>query len=264
MRVALPILFALALAIPAPSAPAKAEPTETELQRIIEKFSEKESEFLQARERYTYRQTVRVETADGGGRPDGKYELLSDIVFTGNGKRTERIVRAPVSTITLVNFTPEDEQDIRSVQPFVLNAKELPKYQVRYLGREKLDEIDTLVFAVKPKEMIVGDRYFSGIAWVDEQDLQIVKTYGRATGKLKKGSDQRFPKFETFREQIDGKYWFPTLTRADDTLYFEDSVVRLKMRVKYEDYKQFKGETTITFGDVVPDTAPKPEPPKKP
>jgi hypothetical protein len=242
----------------APGAPAKADPTEAELQTIIEKFAQKESEFLLARERYTYRQTVRVEDFDGGGTPGGRYDLVSDIVFTGAGKRTERIVRAPVSTIKFVQFSPEDEQDIRSVQPFVLNSKELPKYHVRYLGRETLDEIDTLAFAVKPKEMVVGERYFSGIAWVDEQDLQIVKTYGRATGKLKKGNDQRFPKFETFREQIDGKYWFPVLTRADDTLYFEESVVRLKMRVKYEDYKQFKGETSITFGDVVPDAPKKP------
>lgn len=261
MRVALPLLFALAAALPAAPAPAKPDPSEAELQKIIEKFAEKESEFLAARERYTYRQTVRVEDFDGGGTPGGRYDLVSDIIFTGSGKRTERIVRAPVSTIKFVQFSPEDEQDIRSVQPFVLNSKELPKYHVRYLGREKLDEIDTIAFAVKPKEMVPGERYFSGIAWVDEQDLQIVKTYGRATGKLKKGNDQRFPKFETFREQVDGKYWFPVLTRADDTLYFEDSVVRLKMRVKYEDYKLFKGESRIIFGDVVPDS---PTPPKKP
>ena len=258
MRVAISFLFVLAAAA-ASAAPAKADPTEPELQRIIEKFSEKESEFLLARERYTYRQTLRVEDFDGGGTSGGRYDLVSDIIFTTAGKRTERVVRAPVSTIKFVTFSPEDEQDIRSVQPFVLNSKELPKYHVRYLGREKLDEIDTLAFAVKPKEMAPGERYFSGIAWVDEQDLQIVKTYGRATGKLKKGNDQRFPKFETFREQIDGKYWFPVLTRADDTLYFEDSVVRLKMRVKYEDYKQFKGQSTITFGEEVPVT-----PPKKP
>lgn len=268
MRVALPLLFVIAAALPAAPA-AKPEPSEAELQKIIEKFSAKESEFLAARERYTYRQTVRVEDFDGGGTPGGRYDLVSDIIFTPGGKRTERIVRAPVSTIKFVTFSPEDEQDIRSVQPFVLNTKELPKYHVRYLGREKLDEIDTLAFAVKPKDMVPGERYFSGIAWVDEQDLQIVKTYGRATGKLKKGNDQRFPKFETFREQIDGKYWFPVLTRADDTLYFEDSVVRLKMRVKYEDYKLFKGESTIIFGDVVPDTPGKPTgpptvPPKKP
>ena len=258
MRVVISFLFVLAAAA-ASAAPAKADPTEPELQRIIEKFSEKESEFLLARERYTYRQTLRVEDFDGGGTSGGRYDLVSDIIFTTAGKRTERVVRAPVSTIKFVTFSPEDEQDIRSVQPFVLNSKELPKYHVRYLGREKLDEIDTLAFAVKPKEMVPGERYFSGIAWVDEQDLQIVKTYGRATGKLKKGNDQRFPKFETFREQIDGKYWFPVLTRADDTLYFEDSVVRLKMRVKYEDYKQFKGQSTITFGEEVPVT-----PPKKP
>jgi hypothetical protein len=264
MRVVLPILFALTITLPAPSAPAKADPTEPELQSIIEKFAAKESEFLLARELYTYRQTIRVEDFDGGGTPGGRYDLVSDIIFTGAGKRTERIVRAPVSTIQFVTFSPEDEQDIRSVQPFVLNTKELPKYHVRYLGREKLDEIDTLAFAVKPKELVAGERYFSGIAWVDEQDLQIVKTYGRATGKLKKGTDQRFPKFETFREQIDGKYWFPVLTRADDTLYFEDSVVRLKMRVKYEDYKRGRVDTSITFGDVVAPSAPKPEPPKKP
>ncbi len=258
MRVVISFLFVLAAAA-ASAAPAKADPTEPELQRIIEKFSEKESEFLLARERYTYRQTLRVEDFDGGGTSGGRYDLVSDIIFTTAGKRTERVVRAPVSTIKFVTFSPEDEQDIRSVQPFVLNSKELPKYHVRYLGREKLDEIDTLAFAVKPKEMVPGERYFSGIAWVDEQDLQIVKTYGRATGKLKKGNDQRFPKFETFREQIDGKYWFPVLTRADDTLYFEDSVVRLKMRVKYEDYKQFKGQSTITFGEEVSVT-----PPKKP
>lgn len=245
------------------AAPAKADPNEQELQRIIQTFAANESAFMQAREAYTYRQTVRVETFDGGGTPDGKYELVSDIIFSNEGKRTERIVRAPVSTITLVQFTPEDEQDIRSVQPFVLNAKELPKYHVRYLGREKLDELTTLAFAVKPKEMVVGERYFAGIVWVDEEDMQVVKTYGRATGKLKKGSNQRFPKFETFREQIDGKYWFPTLTRADDTLYFEDSVVKMKMRVRYDDYKRFKGDVTITFGDVIPE-APATEAPKKP
>lgn len=271
MRAALPLFLLGTSLLPLPAATSKPEPTEAELQQIITKFAEKESEFMQAREQYTYRQTVSVEDFDGGGTPGGRFDLVSDIMIF-NGKRTERIVRAPVSTIKFVTFSPEDEQDIRSVQPFVLNAKELPKYHVRYLGREKLDEIDTLAFAVKPKEMVPGERYFSGIAWVDEQDLQIVKTYGRATGKLKKGNDQRFPKFETFREQIDGKYWFPILTRADDTLYFEDSVVRLKMRVKYADYKKFTGETKITFGDEVPSTNPNqpgqpatpPAPPKKP
>ena len=60
MRAVLPVLTLAALSLPAAPVPAKADPTEAELQRIIEKFAAKESEFLQARERYTYRQTVQI------------------------------------------------------------------------------------------------------------------------------------------------------------------------------------------------------------
>ena len=250
------IVFAfLATLLPAATKP---EPSEAEIQKIIKAFSEKESAFLKARELYTYRQDVRIEDCDAGGGSCGKFEVLSDIVFNpSDGKRIERVVRAPVPALRYISLSPEDEQDLRSVQPFVLNAQELPKYHVRYLGRETLDEVECYTFAVKPKDMAVGERYFAGIAWVDVDDLQIVRTYGRALGKLKKNTDQRFPKFETYREQIDGKYWFPTLTRADDMLYFEDGTYRLKMRVRYADYKRFKADTTITFGDEVKDSTDK-------
>jgi hypothetical protein len=138
---------------------------------------------------------------------------------------------------------------------------------VRYLGREKLDEIPCFAFAVKPKKMEPGLRYFSGIVWVDDRDLQIVKSYGRGVGVKKKGFDNQFPKFETYREQIDKQYWFPTYTIANDTLMFESGPQPIKMTVKYEDYKQFKSEVKIIFGDAVSEgTAkdqPKPEP-KKP
>jgi hypothetical protein len=136
------------------------------------------------------------------------------------------------------------------------------KYHIRYLGKETLDEIPCYVFAVKPKTLEQGQRYFSGLIYVDDRDLQIVKSYGRATGLLKKGSDQQFPKFETYREQIDGKYWFPTYTMANDTLMFQGGPQPIRMTVKYEDYKQFKSDVIIKFEDKEA-TAPKPEP-KKP
>jgi hypothetical protein len=119
------------------------------------------------------------------------------------------------------------------------------------------------VFAVKPKTMQPGNRYFEGEIWVDDRDLMIVKTYGRSTGILKKGTDQQFPKFETFREQIDNKYWFPTYTIANSTLHFKDQDTRVRLSVKYEDYKQFKSQSTITFGDSVEPKTPPPAP-KKP
>jgi hypothetical protein len=148
---------------------------------------------------------------------------------------------------------PGDLEDIRRTQPFVLTTDELPNYLVRYLGRQQVDEIGCYVFAVKPKKLDQGKRYFSGEVWVDDRDLQIVKSYGRGVGFQKRNEDHQYPKFETYREQIDGKYWFPTYTIANDTLHFKDEDVRIKQTIRYEDYKQFKSSVTVTFGDVVDD-----------
>jgi hypothetical protein len=138
------------------------------------------------------------------------------------------------------------------VQPFVLTTDQLSKYLIRYLGRQKVDEIGCYVFAVKPVKYEGKQRYFQGEVWVDDRDLQIVKSYGRGVGTANKGGNgQQFPKFETYREQIDGKFWFPTYTIANDTLHFKDMDVRMKQTVKYEDYKRFKSDSTITFGDSV-------------
>jgi hypothetical protein len=244
---------------------AKSDPSPEEIDKIIRAFAAKESEFSKARENYTYRQTARIQEYDEAGTPHGRFERVDEIVFSGEGKRTERAVRAPVPTLRLIHMSAEDEEDLRHVMPFVLTSSEVDNYFVRYLGRQMADEIPTYVFAVKPKKMDPGKRYFTGQIWVDDRDLQIVKTYGRSTGVLKKGQDQRFPKFETYREQIDGKFWFPTYTAADSMLYFSNQTVRIKQTVKYEDYRQFKAESVITVGDEVPDpaAAPPPTAPKK-
>lgn len=232
------------------------EPSEQRIEEIITKFAAKEAEFARARENYTYRQTVRIQEMDPAGNPGGKFEVVSDIIFSPDGKRTERVVRAPVPTLRNITMTPEDEQDLRNVQPFVLTTNELPKYHIRYLGKETLDEIPCFAFAVKPKTMEPGQRYFSGIVWVDDRDLQIVKSYGRGTGLTKKGFDNQFPKFETYREQIDGKFWFPTYTAADTILPFEAGPQRIKLMVRYQDYKQFGSDIKITFGEEAAATGP--------
>ncbi len=246
----------------------KEDLTSAETDEIINKFAAKEAEFALARENYTYRQTARIQELDDSGRVRGRHEMVSDIIFSPDGKRTERVVRAPVSTLQNLLLTPEDEQDLRNVQPFVLTTKELPKYDIRYLGKQMADEIPCYLFAVKPKKMEQGQRYFSGQIWVDDRDLQIVKTYGRGVGLLKRGSDNQFPKFETYREQIDGKYWFPTYTSSNDVLQFESGMrVPIRMTVRYEDYKQFKSEVQIKYGGTVesaPTNPPAPDPAKKP
>jgi hypothetical protein len=253
----LPLIFA-ALSLPMWAGDDK----DANADEIIQKFAAKEAEFARARENYTYRQTVKIQELDGSGSVRGKYEVIEDVIFSPDGKRTEKVVRAPVPTLVNLVMTPEDLQDLRNVQPFVLTTPEIPLYDIRYLGKQKADEIPCYVFAVKPKKMEKGHRYFEGQIWVDDRDYQIVKTYGKGVGLLKRNEDQQFPKFETLREQIDGKYWFPVYTDADDTLHFQTGPQKIRMIVKYEDYKQFKSDVNIKFGtDAVPN--PTPAPPKK-
>ena len=234
-----------------------AETKELPPEEIIKKFAAKEAEFAKARENYTYRQSLKIQELTPSGAVQGQHEMVSDIIFSAEGKRTEKVVRAPVSTLHLL-LDPGDEQDLRNVQPFVLTTDQIAEYDIRYLGRQKVDEIPCYQFAVKPKKLEKGKRYFEGEIWVDDRDFQIVKTFGKGVGLLKKGADNQYPRFETYRQQIDGKYWFPTYTRADDTLHFKDMNQRLRMTVKYEDYKQFKSTATVTFGEEVKDSNQKP------
>jgi len=247
----------------APGEPAVASSPGVNPDEIVRKFAAKEKEFSEARQNYTYRQTVKLQELDDSGSPEGKYELVEDIIFSPDGKRTEKVVHAPVSTLSHILLTPEDEQDLRNVQPFVLTTDEITEYDIRYLGKQNADEIPCYVFAIKPKKLVQGKRYFEGQIWVDDRDFQIVKTFGKGVGVIKRSSDNQFPKFETLREQVDGKYWFPTYTHADDVLHFKQGPEqRIRMIVTYKDYKKFEGKSTIHFGDVVDDSTKPKEPPK--
>jgi len=239
------------------------DPDPSQIDSIIAKFAAKEAAFAKARSNYTYRQTAKVETLDDGGGVTGKWEEVTDIIFSPEGARIEKVTYAPPNTLTAISLDPGDIQDLRQVQPFVLTTDELPKYYIRYLGREQLDEIACYTFAVKPKKMEPGQRYFEGIVWVDDRDLQIVKSYGRGEGT--KQGDPQYAKFETYREQVDGKQWFPTYTIANATLHFRDNDQRIKMTVKYEDYKQFKSDINIKYDVDDPSKTPAPAaPPNKP
>jgi len=237
--------------------------SQAQIDDIVHKFAAKESQFAKAREAYTYRQTARIQELDDSGAITGRWEIVSDIVFSPDGKRTEHVVRSPVPSLQNITLTPEDMEDMKSVQPFVLTTPELPKYLIRYLGHQNVDEIGCYVFAVKPAKIEGTQRYFSGEVWVDDRDLQIVKSYGRGVGSANRKGDNQFPKFETYREQIDGKYWFPTYTVANDTLHFKTSDQRIRQTIRYEDYKQFGAETKITFGDEAKDDT-NPAQPKPP
>jgi hypothetical protein len=226
------------------------DPPAIPVDQIIKKFGDRELEFKKERDNYTYTQTFVIQTIDFDGRPDGEHRMTSDILFTPDGKRYEKVISAPQPTLQRITLSQQDLDDLEHVQPFVLTSDELPKYDVTYAGREPLDELNTYVFDVKPKKIEKNQRYFQGRIWVDDKDLNIVKSDGKAVPDIiKKGQENIFPRFETFRENVEGTYWFPTYTRSDDELHFSTGAVHIRMTVRYANYKRFGA--TIKIGPAV-------------
>lgn len=227
-----------------------AEPKGITPQEIIQKFAAREEIFKEARNHYAYTQEVIVQTLDGT-TVDGEFRETTDILYDDQGKRLEQVKYAPPNTLTRIMMTKEDFDDFRNRLPFVLTTQDLGQYNILYAGQQHVDELDTYVFDVAPKKYDKngGPRFFQGRIWVDNHDFQIVKTCGKNVPDIhKKDSENLTPKFVTYREQIDGQYWFPTYTRADDTLHFKTGDVRVRETVKYTNYKRFGVKTKITFG----------------
>jgi hypothetical protein len=225
----------------------KSEPKNISVQQVIQNFAAKEKQFKQARENYTWRQDVKVNDLDGN-TVLGEYRMVTDILFDDKGRRQEQVVFAPQATLQRISMSREDVDDIEHRLPFVLTSDEIPDYDILYVGQQQEDEIHTYVFDVAPKKIEKGRRYFQGRIWVDDTDFQIVKTHGKNVPDISsKNNENLFPEFTTWREQIDGKYWFPTYTKVDDVLHFKTGDVRVKQVVKYENYKRFGSNVKITY-----------------
>jgi hypothetical protein len=209
--------------------------SEPSVDEIIRRFAAAESENKIARNNYTFTQDIEILTLGEGGSITGRFKRVSDIVYDNLGNRVERITHFPVSTAR-VSLTQDDLKDFGGVQPFALSIDDLPKYNVVYVGKERIDELSTYVFDVKPKKYVKGERYLEGRIWVDDSDYQIVKVAGRGVPEDEKN---QYPSFETYRENIDSRYWFPTYTYADDVLEFKNGDIRMRMTIRYTNYKKF-------------------------
>ncbi len=268
----LALLFVPAPAAPAfatvlnPDAPAAQNPTGfgpldpsppsgITIDELIKKFGERESAFQKARENYTYRQSVKVDTiAEDTNRVDGEYQQVTDITFNKDGKREEHVVFAPQNTLERVMMTPTDFDEIEHRLPFILTTEDQPKYNIAYLGRQHVDELDTYVFSATPKTFEKGKHYFQGKIWVDQQDYQIVLINGMTVPQdTRRGHEDLQPPFTTYYEQVDGKYWFPTYTKAEGNLHFvaqEGALsqdVHMRNIVKFTDYKQYHTSSRVIY-----------------
>lgn len=240
-----------------------------EIDRIVKSFTSKEGEFRQALTQYVFNRSATISTIGLGGNITGTYRRDSFMTFTEDGKRFEKILFAPLPTLTEITVTPEDLEDLGGVNPFALEPAAINLYNFTFVGKEKIDELDLYVFDVSPK--VIPDpkkskqRLFTGRVWVDDRDLQIVKSKGKAVPETK---NNKYPVVETWRENIDGKFWFPALTTSDDELVFDNgNVVKMRIRVKYTNYRQGRSDVRILDDEQEVKDEPKPTPtptPKKP
>ena len=229
-------------------------------EQIVQRMAAKESEFQDALDHYTYRRTARVQVLDPDDEKKtlGEYYEVDDVIFDSTGRRTEKAVFAPASTLADAGIlmTPSDLHDIQHGYPFVLTKEDVPTYDIKYVGRQKVDEVDCYVFDVSPKTIEKNKRYLDGRIWVDATDLQIVVTNGRMVpDDTRKNHEDLHPPFMTWRAQVDGHYWFPVYTKGEGFLHFGGGYgymaqdVHIRDTIKYSDYKRFGSTSKIFYGD---------------
>jgi hypothetical protein len=135
-----------------------------------------------------------------------------------------------------------DFRSLLGVDPFFLTTSELSRYSIKFVDKQKIDDLTAYIFDIspikKPEKTIqkVEIHPFEGRIWIDDQDFQIVKVQGRAL--THKESREQFPKFEYYREYVEDKYWLPSFAFANDILQFTRYDVPIRMKLKFTDYKR--------------------------
>ncbi|MFZ3378905.1 MAG: hypothetical protein WA211_15135 [Candidatus Acidiferrales bacterium] len=205
-------------------------------QVIIQKFVANEEVMKKAFETYNFTQSVRLDELTD---PGGQFNVTGEVYTRPDGQRYLRVTKQPVSTLKLMHFSLEDVRVISSMPEFPLTADKIANYDLKYVGQEKLDQLNTYIFQVKPKLLSRKERYFQGVVWIDDQDFAIVKSYGKFVSELEgNGTELPFTMFETYRENFQGKYWLPTYTRSDDYLKSEQNdELPLRLVIHCTDFK---------------------------
>ena len=201
-----------------------------------------------ARNDYTYRQSVTVSELNTNGAIAGEYKEARDVIFSPTQERTESFVGKPWNGLQRLKLTDEDFRDIREVQPFLLTTEQAFLYEKKYRGEESMDGIDCYVVSIRPRQILDRQRLFDGMLWVAKSDYSIVRSEGQAVPQIMTmKSENLFPHFTTIRQKVDNAWWFPLETYADDTLYFRGGPIRVRMRIRYLNYKRFVAESTVRF-----------------
>jgi hypothetical protein len=217
-----------------PAEPHPGPPPIPELE-IIHKLATNEDVMKNVYDTYTFTETVRVEELSD---PGGKFTATGEVYSKTEGGRYWRLTKPIASNLKVTNFTLEDIRTIATIPLFFLTTGEVGNYNFKYAGQDKLDELNTYVFQVKPKELSRKRLFFDGVIWVEDRDLAIVKTYGKFVGEVTgEGTKLPFSMFEIYRENFQEKFWLPTYITSDDYIDRKDSQVLLRLVIRSTNFK---------------------------
>jgi hypothetical protein len=215
-------------------------------ERVVADFVAVEARVRAEISHYTFKRDVVLQTIGPSGEVTGEYIRKSQFTFDDRGNRFERVVYHPKSTIREMRITKEDIQDLAGAQLLGIDVFEPVKYQLTYAGRETIGDRDTFAIEVTPRQAPdphrMSERFFVGRVWIDPTNLQIVKV----RGIVEPHGKQRFPLFETLREQAKAPFLVPARTEADDLLHFPNKTVHYRIKVRYYDYKRFASRVVAT------------------
>jgi hypothetical protein len=215
---------------------------------LIRLIAARETETAQAQSNYTYRQTVTLDELNPNGLIHGTYREVRDIIFSPEHERTEQMVGRPYSTLSNLKPTDEDFRDIREVQPFLLTTDQAFLYETKFRGEENVDGVDCFVVQIRPRQILDGQRLFDGMLWVSKKDYSVIRSEGQAVPEIRTlKTENLFPHFTTVRQKVEGDFWFPVMTYADDTLYFRGGAQRIRLSIRYTEYHRFGADSKVTF-----------------
>ena len=229
---------------------------------LLRKIAARETENRHALENYTYRQSVTIQEFNTQGIVTGEYHEIRDITFTPQHDRFEKLQGQPRNTLTRIRLTPVDFNDIRNIQPFLLTNDAVSLYEGQFKGEEVINGTPCFIEYIRPKQILSGQRFFEGMLWVRESDFSVMQSEGQAVPQIETLRLQNLtPHFKTTRKLVDDKWFFPTETYADDTLYFRDWPQRIRIEIRYMNYQRFGAESTVTFEGPQPASPPPPNQP---
>ena len=217
-----------------PSVPHPGPPPIPE-QQIIQRFAANEDAAKKAFDDYSFTETIRIEELMD---PGGKFTAVGESYIKPDGIRYWRVTNPPQSTLKLTTYTLEDVRTMISVPLFFLTSDQIANYNLLYVGQQKLDELNTYIFQVKPKQLSRTQKLFDGIVYVDDHDLAIVESYGKFVSELTgSGAQLPFSMFEMYRENFQQKYWLPTYISSDDYSGSGDAELHLRLVMRSTDFK---------------------------